>query len=184
MRKYLILLLSLMVCIAMLSGCNDSAVTTPQPTGGTTAAAPTTGDPNAPQATRDPNAPPDTGSIHPIPDRTAWNIEMAFVKYEDGIITVSIRDNDNQGFYFNDLYFELEILKDGNWVKITRLNETAAYKDYIYLFPSEVDDYVDMWSFNRTIALNEGVTLETGRYKLTKVLSGRKISFEFDMVIN
>ncbi len=178
MRKYLILLLSLIMCVATLSGCNNSN-TTPISTVGTTAASSVTGGPNAP---------PLTGT-HDIPnpelkERTSWNIEMTFVKYEDGIITVAICDRDNQGFYFNDLYFELEIFKDGAWTKLTKLNEASAYQNYGYLFPSEKDDYVDMWSFNRTIALKDGVTLETGHYRLTKILSGRKISFEFDMVID
>ena len=171
MRKCLILLLSLIMCVATLSGCNNSTTTPIQP------------------ATSDPNAPPLTGT-HDIPnmpelkERTSWNIEMTFVKYENGIITVAICDRDNQGFYFNDLYFELEIFKDGAWTKLTKLNESSAYQNYGYLFPSEKDDYVDMWSFNRTIALKDGVTLETGHYRLTKILSGRKVSFEFDMVID
>ena len=186
MRKLLLLLLSLIMCVAMISGCNDSTATTGT-TASTTAAPSVTGNPNASLATRDPNASAFADNyILPLPERTAWNIEMSFVKYKNNMLIVRICDNDNQGFYLNDLYYELEILRDGNWVKITRLNEASHHgpgAEYGYVFPSEVDDYVDTWSYNHTIALKEGVTLETGHYRLTKILSGRKISFEFDMVI-
>ena len=174
MKKYLALFLSIIMCVAMLSGCDGSASTA-----STTPAPPATGDPNATYT---------TGKyiLPMLEERTSWNIEMSFVKYKNNMLIVRICDNDNQGYYLNDLYYELEILRDGNWVKITRLNEASHHgpgAEYGYVFPSEVDDYVDTWSYNHTIALKEGVTLETGHYRLTKILSGRKISFEFDMVI-
>jgi hypothetical protein len=77
----------------------------------------------------------------------------------------------------------MEILKDNGWVKISAMNEDAAYMGTTYAIPDETRGYITSWSYNRT-AFMPGVTLETGHYRLTKILSGKKISCEFDLVID
>ena len=94
---------------------------------------------------------------------------------------IKICDYDNQGFAFNYLYFELEYLENGNWVKLTKLNENSAMNDLGYVLPSSKTDYVDCDCHNFLSLIPPEVILKSGRYRLTKVLSGRDFSVEFDM---
>ena len=115
-----------------------------------------------------------------IAQRTNWNIKLSFLECTDKAIVIKICDYDNQGFVINDLYYELEYLDNGTWVKISYMNENAALKNVGFVFASEENDFVDMNSYN-FFTLMPGVTLKSGHYRLTKVLSGRDFSVEFDL---
>lgn len=121
--------------------------------------------------------------IPSLEERTDWNIELSFVECNDIGIKINIYDYDNQGFAFNDLYFVLEVYEDDEWLKISKLNENAANRDLGYVVPSKTKDFIDFPSMNRFAFLPD-VTLETGHYRLTKILSGRAFSVEFDLVID
>ena len=118
--------------------------------------------------------------IPELEERTNWNIELSFIECTDTGIKIKICDHDNQGFSFNDLYFVLEIYENGEWVKISKMNENAASQNLGYVFPSESENYVDLDSMNRFAFLPD-VELKTGHYRLTKILSGREFSLEFDL---
>lgn len=118
-----------------------------------------------------------------LDERTDWNIELTFIECNETGIKIRICDRDNQGFAFNDLYFVLELYEDGEWVKISKMNENAASQNLGYVFPSETANFVDLDSMNRFAFLPD-VELKTGRYKLTKILSGREFSVEFDLTFD
>lgn len=118
-----------------------------------------------------------------LDERTDWNIELTFIECNETGIKIRICDHDNQGFAFNDLYFVLELYEDGEWVKISKMNENAASQNLGYVFPSETENFVDLDSMNRFAFLPD-VTLKTGRYRLTKILSGHEFSVEFDLTFN
>lgn len=115
-----------------------------------------------------------------VANRTDWNIELSFVKCTDQAIVIRICDYDNQSYVINDLYYELEYLENDTWTKISSMNRDAAFKNLKMTVPSEVNDYADIDSYNR-FAFMPGVTLKSGHYRLTKVLSGKDFSVEFDL---
>lgn len=115
-----------------------------------------------------------------LEERTSWNIELSFIECNDTGIKIKICDHDNQGFAFNDLYFVLEFLEGDDWVKISKMNENSATQNLGYVLPSKTDDFVDLHSMNRFAFLPD-VELKPGRYRLTKILSGREFSLEFDL---
>lgn len=118
-----------------------------------------------------------------LSNRTEWNIELSFVEYNDNGIVINIKDYDNIGFAFNNLYFVLEIYEDGEWINLSNLNENSAYKNYGYALPNDTRDHISVNSICPAIALPD-TGLKTGHYRATKVLSGRPFSVEFDLVID
>lgn len=119
-----------------------------------------------------------------LSERIAWNIEIKYLKSDDKGFWITIIDHDNQGFAYNDLYYILECWDGQQWVKLTRMNESNAERDLSYVFPSENSSYIDTNSLNYFSLLPSDVTLENGRYRITKVLSGKSFSVEFDYETN
>jgi hypothetical protein len=115
-----------------------------------------------------------------VANRTDWNIELSFVKCTDQAIVIRICDYDNQSYVINDLYYELEYLENEKWIKISYMNRDAAYRHLVVSVPSQVDDFTVNDSYNR-FAFMPDVTLKSGHYRLTKVLSGKDFSVEFDL---
>lgn len=119
-----------------------------------------------------------------IPTRTTWNIEFSFVEYTGDAIILRICDYDNLGYAFNDLYYLLEVLRDGEWVQISKANLKYAMipGEVGYALPSSAKDYADLNSVNiLKPAVDE--ELKSGHYRITKVLSGKYFSYEFDLEI-
>ena len=115
-----------------------------------------------------------------LEERTAWNIELKLLKIDDKGIWVTICDYDNQGFEYNTLYYVLERYENGVWTKLTKFNESSAYTDMATVFPSKKYTFVDTVSVNFFSLLPSDVDFCAGHYRLTKVLSGREFSIEFD----
>lgn len=128
----------------------------------------------------------DTGEyiLPTLSERTEWNIEMKYLSQDDRGIWITIIDYDNQGFQYNPLYYVLEKYDGSEWVKLTKMNESNASRDYSYVFPSKKNSYIDTNNLNYFSLLPSGTELETGRYRLTKVLSGKEFSVEFDYTTN
>lgn len=125
----------------------------------------------------------DQEEYHILPtltERTEWNIEIQFLKQDEKGIWITIYDYDNQGFQYNPLYYVLEKHDGSKWVKLTSMNESNASENHSYVFPSEQKPYIDTNNLNYFSLLPSGTELETGRYRLTKILSGRAFSVEFD----
>lgn len=115
-----------------------------------------------------------------ISTRTTWNIEFSFVEYTGDAIILKICDYDNLGFAFNDMYYLLEVLRDGEWVQISKADLKYAMKpgEVGYTLPSTMKDYADINSINfLKPAVDE--ELKSGHYRITKVLSGKYFSYEF-----
>ncbi len=154
----------LLICLGVLSGCDQHE--------------------NFDESTINSNDLLDGSVILPeLEDRTDWNIELSFLECNDIGIRIKICDYDNKGFAFNDLYFVLEYLEDDNWIKLSKMNETSATQNLGYVLPSETSDFVDTDSMNRFAFLPD-VELKSGHYRLTKILSGREFSVEFDLVFD
>ncbi len=113
-------------------------------------------------------------------DRTTWNIEMEFLECTDKAIVIKVTDYDNLGFMYNDLYYKLELFKDGEWVQLSKISESIAYSDRHYVVPSLVEEYVDFNSYSLLSGMPD-VTLESGHYRLTKIFNREEISLEFDL---
>lgn len=118
-----------------------------------------------------------------IDGRSSWNIEMEFYELTEKAIVIRIVDYDNIGYAYNDLYYELEYFENGIWVPLTHMNKKAGTMNVRYHIPSQTKDYCDLLSFNMRQLLPEGVTLKTGHYRITKILSGKEFSLEFDMTV-
>ena len=124
---------------------------------------------------------------HTLPtltERTEWNIEIEYLKQDEKGIWITIYDYDNQGFKYNPLYYILEKYDGSNWIKLTTMNESNASSNYSYVFPSKKESYIDTNNLNYFSLLPSGTELETGHYRLTKVLSGKEFSVEFDYTAN
>ena len=115
--------------------------------------------------------------------RTTWNIEMRFLECTEQAIIIEVIDHDNLGFMYSDLYYKLEVLKDGEWIQLSNISENTAYFRRAYVVPSRTEECVDFYSYNLLSGMPD-VTLETGHYRLTKRFNSRDFSFEFDMVID
>ena len=115
--------------------------------------------------------------------RSSWNIEMEFYELTEKAIVLRIVDYDNIGYAYNDLYYWLDIYEDGEWKPIFSPNKNGAMKDVMYHVPSRTENYCDLLSFNMRQFLPEDFTLKTGHYRITKILSGKEFSLEFDLTV-
>jgi hypothetical protein len=113
-----------------------------------------------------------------LQDRTAWNIGLSIEKQNEHGIWVRVSDYDNQGFYHNPAYFIMERYEDDSWVKVSLLSE-AAEEQFIYITPpDDVDGCADTVALCRYSFMEKD--LIAGRYRVTKIISGRAFSLEFD----
>ncbi len=117
---------------------------------------------------------------HRLEERTSWNIELTFLDINEGGFVIQICDYDNQGFYFNPLYFVLEFKENNGWKKLTTMNAEQAYKDVGYVYPKEGSDFVDVNDVC-LFSLIPNFKLKNGHYRITKVLSGKEFSTEFEI---
>ena len=124
---------------------------------------------------------PDLETFMPDLNRSVWNIEMEFLGLTDEYIKIRICDYDNLGYMINDLYYILERFENGNWVKLSKMNENAANSNLAIALPDLTKDYADIWSYN-LLSLMPGVDINPGHYRITKVLSGKSFSLEFDII--
>lgn len=168
MKRYLALFLILLTFSLLLCGCKETPHGTQE--SGTEAESEYLG-----TGTVDPSEP--GFKIPTLQERTAWNIELELYKIDENGIWITITDYDNQGFEYNTLYFVLERYENGEWVKLTRLKEYYANTDVTYVFPHEDVSYIDTNNLN---FFPSYVEFSAGHYRLTKVLSGREFSLEFD----
>ncbi|MBQ7308558.1 MAG: hypothetical protein IJW87_00115 [Clostridia bacterium] len=118
-------------------------------------------------------------------NRGTWNIELFFLELTEDAILIRICDNDNIGFFYNPLWYRLERLENEEWVKVSRLNEEQPYSErweLAFVRPSEYNSYADTNNLNFFIALSDPeAKIPAGHYRLTKVLSYREFSVEFDI---
>ncbi len=143
----------------------------------TTAAPPMTADPNYVPETRD-----ETAYEIPMPseERDVWNIEIKFLEVDDRGIWITIYDYDNLGCWFNDKYYILERYEDNTWTQLTKTNESEFGGERCFTIPSKKRSYITSNCLNYFAHLRSDVTFSAGHYRLTKVLSGREFSVEFD----
>lgn len=119
--------------------------------------------------------------VSKLNDRTSWNIDVSFLEVGKSGFKIRICDNDNQGFYYNPIYFVLEYKGENGWEKLTNLQENLADKDLVFVYPDENKDYVDT---NNVVmfSLVPDFELKNGQYRITKVISGREFSTEFEIL--
>lgn len=171
MKRYLALCLMLLMLSLLFCGCKETPQDIPEK-GTENILGPQTGDHDSYT---------DGEFILPtLTERTDWNIELKLYKIDDKGIWITICDYDNQGFEYNTLYYVLERYENGTWTKLTKINESNAYTDLSYVFPSENDSFIDTNSLNYFSLLPSDVDFSAGHYRITKVLSGREFSVEFD----
>ncbi len=161
-RKVLLLLLSAALLLTLLWGtvaCGSADVE------GTTVAS-TTGEPQG--LLPDP-------IYYPADyvERDSWNIELSVLKLEEDGITVEIRDNDNLGYVWGKSY-RLERLDGDEWVPIIYHSMEKLTQYEYYSFPEEGYDYIT----SGTWVIRPD---QPGHYRLTKYLSGREFTLEFDL---
>lgn len=115
-----------------------------------------------------------------LKERTSWNIDIYFLELSKSGFKIRICDNDNQGFYYNPTYFVLEYKDKNDWEKLTIFQERLANEDLAFVFPDENASYVDTNNINM-FSLVPNFKLKNGKYRITKVLSGREFSVEFEI---
>lgn len=115
-----------------------------------------------------------------LKERTSWNIDIHFLELSKSGFKIRICDNDNQGFYYNPTYFILEYQDENSWKKLTIFQERLANEDLVFVFPDENAGYVDTNNINM-FSLIPDFKLKNGKYRITKVLSGREFSTEFEI---
>ena len=118
--------------------------------------------------------------ISKLNERTSWNIEISFLELSKSGFKIRICDNDNQGFYYNPIYFVLEYKEGNDWKKLTNLNKIYANEDLVVVFPSDKNNYTDTNNVNM-FSLVPNFELKNGQYRITKILSGREFSTEFEI---
>ena len=112
--------------------------------------------------------------------RTTWNIEMKFLECTESAIVIEVIDHDNLGFMFTDMYYKLEVFKDGEWTQLSEIPESVAYYERGCIVPNLTKDYADFHSYSLLSSMPD-VTLETGHYRLTKKFNRQDFSVEFDL---
>lgn len=119
--------------------------------------------------------------VSKLNDRTSWNIDISFLEVGKSGFKIRICDNDNQGFYYNPIYFVLEYKGENGWEKLTNLQENLADKDLVFVYPDKNKDYADT---NNVLmfSLVPNFELKNGQYRITKVISGKEFSTEFEIL--
>lgn len=117
-----------------------------------------------------------------LEERTSWNIDIEFIETTKSGFKIRICDNDNQGFYYNPIYFVLEYKSESGWKKLTIFQEKLANEDFVFVYPDENENFVDTNNINM-FALVPDFELKTGQYRITKVLSGKEFSTEFEITV-
>lgn len=139
-----------------------------------------------PPMTADPNYVPETQTESqydmPLPpsERTDWNVEIKFLKVDDFGIWITIYDYDNLGLWFDDYDYILERYEDDTWVQLTKKNGSYYADDPCYTLPDDTLSYISTNCVSPFSLLSSDVTFSAGHYRLTKVLSGKEFSVEFD----
>jgi len=116
-------------------------------------------------------------------NRETWNIELEFLELTDTGILIRIYDYDNLGFVYNPLYFVLEYYDGNNWTKVSTIKESNADREDMngYVVPSLEESYAATNSLNPFSLLPKDTVLKSGHYRISKVLSGKTFSVEFDL---
>lgn len=115
-----------------------------------------------------------------LKERTSWNIDITFLEATQNGFKIKICDNDNQGFYYNPYYFALEYKDEIGWKKLTNLQESVINNDLAFVYPSKNEDYTDTNNI-ALFSLIPNFELKSGQYRLTKVISGKEFSVEFEI---
>lgn len=190
MKKQFSLILAGLLCLAcLLVACGNPD-------------APSSGNPDAPlnghgstgtQAAEARTVSPDSSEQSPQPDgefdpfwdvpptaeerdaKGLWNIEIKFESYtEDGIL-LTIYDYDNLGFT-NDVRYKLEMKEGDDWTQVLILKD--AYGMVSYAVPQPEPDCIHLPAI---CVIPKDFKLASGHYRVTKVLSDREFSTEFDL---
>ncbi len=120
---------------------------------------------------------------HGLVDRTTWNIEVNFLELTEKGLRVEIYDHDNLGFVIDMDYFMLERQIDDQWVRLTWITTNPdKWKSIYCVYPSDNRDYVYITD-ECMFAHMPGVILESGHYRITKVVGGKEFSGEFDLTL-
>lgn len=181
MKRYIALCLILLTFSLLFCGCKDTSQIIPDTESENVLGSQTESKDNLGPQTGNPDAYPNGEFILPtLKERTAWNIELKLLKIDDKGIWITIYDYDNQGFEYNTLYYVLERYENGEWIKLTKMNESNAYRDLCEVIPSKNASFIDTNDLNFFSLLPSDVDFCAGHYRLTKVLSGREFSVEFD----
>lgn len=115
-----------------------------------------------------------------LKERTSWNIDIEFLETTKSGFKIRICDNDNQGFYYNPIYFVLEYKREDGWEKLTIFQEKLANEDFVFVYPDKNKNFVDTNNINM-FSLVPDFELKNGCYRITKVLSGREFFTEFEI---
>ncbi len=117
-------------------------------------------------------------------NREQFNVEIRFLNYDaEHGFNIEIIDHDNLGFIFNHAYYVLERYENGQWIKLTKINESEAYNSAYnaYVYPSLDKDYKSFPIYNLSSLLPKDVKITSGHYRIGKIIDKRLVSCEFDL---
>ena len=201
-KKTISVLLLLSIVLSMMFSCVPE---TEEPNNGETTAA--IGDTEAPESGSDTNS-ISVETTHSNWDRynhngyndeftmvrDTWNIELKYVEYterlflekSEKVFIIDIYDYDNVGFCYDDGFYDLEYLENGEWTYIVDMNDNIAMNPVdlmlVYIYPREENEFIHI---KNTIFLLGDIPsrLKSGHYRLSQIFSDHKFSVEFDLVI-
>jgi len=113
-----------------------------------------------------------------VVDRDTWNIEMYFLERNEEGIDVLIIDRDNKGFAMDYFFYRLEREDNGSWTRIIYPELSKGIEDLGFYRLSTTNDFIKCQTINY---IPDNVHLTAGHYRLTRMLSGRLFSTEFDL---
>ncbi len=119
--------------------------------------------------------------VDPDAERSTWNIDIELESFGKTGFFISITDHDNLGFVYNPVYFILEKYENGEWRKVSTLNEIAEDNDRSYVVPKQAPLTAGTSCLCRYMFLENDLPPTPGHYRITKVLSGTPITAEFDI---
>ncbi len=119
----------------------------------------------------------DVNQIPTAEERNAqalWNIELQYDSYNEDGIYITIYDYDNLGF-IHDMRYVLEKKEGDEWVRIMYMKDTLGPR---YVVPQTVKDYICLPFL---CMKPRDVGYEPGHYRITKTISERDFTVEFDL---
>lgn len=104
-----------------------------------------------------------------------WNIEIKFESYDENGIWLTLYDYDNLGFS-RDAQYTLEMQEGDKWTQILVVKDLTM--TFGYAVPQPEPDCIHLPAL---CMMPKDFKLASGHYRVTKVLSGREFSTEFDL---